>query len=932
MMARILYSLPAFTLAALMATAAPAFANAAAERARAADARGELRAAQIEWRNAVRASPEDGAIRIGLAEASLRLGDVDTATRETRTALERGHDPEGSTTALLLRIYLAQGRARELLADFPQTDTPAPAAGQIAAGRALAHLLLRDLPAARDAVAMAERLAPNAAQPGLAAAALALAEGDRGASEARLDQVLAAHPQLDEAWLRKGSLQLERGDRAGAIESFGRVIARAPTDVQARLRRAEALLRDERPAEAAQDLDAALAVMPNNPTAIYLRAMQFGSQREWQQADAALQRIAGQLGNFPNGFLLLALAKGGLGQQAQAEDAARRHVARWPDDPRGARLLAGMAMSAGRHAEAAQVLTRATQNRPRDAALYDALGRAHSAAGRPDLAVQALEEAARIAPEDAALLTRLGIARMAAGDPGGAQGAVQRSLDLGPAQPGAREMLAAAALARGDLDAAAAELAQLDAAARQGEMGGVLDGTLRLLRLDAAGARSAFQAVVERQPASIPGRLGLARVMMLQDEGAAAVPLLGAVLREQPTNGEAASRLAALAQGGAGETNRSEVAEAAQAALAAAQQANPANAQLALNHAGLLLRRGNAAAALAVLDTQPLRNQRGTALPLARAELHAALEQFDAAEAAAREAMAEDPSSVPARRRLASLLMRKDDKRGAEALLRQGLRQAPADEGLQQALLGVLRDGAGGVAAAAAEADRLARAPNAPPTARALPGDLLMSQQRHAEAAEAYGAAHARAPASLLVQRQSAALLAAGRVPDASGVLDAWVAANPDDLAALNTLAQFDLMARRFPQAEARLRHVVAAAPENAVALNNLAWVLGEQGEAHLAEARGFAERAYYLAPSPNIADTLGWILARSGEPQMAVALLRQAVRAGQGPSAGYHLAYALHQAGDGAGARRALETVLASTTNFAEREAAERLRTTLSN
>ncbi|MDO9498831.1 XrtA/PEP-CTERM system TPR-repeat protein PrsT [Falsiroseomonas sp.] len=930
-MARNLYSLPAFTLAALMATAAPAFANPAADRARAADQRGELRAAQIEWRNAVRASPEDGAIRIGLAEASLRLGDFDTATRETRTALERGHDPEGSTTGLLLRIYMAQGRARELLADFPQTETPAPVAGQIAAARAMAHLLLRDLPAARDAVATAERLAPNAAQPGLAAAALALTEGDQRAAEARLDQVLAAHPQMDEAWLRKGSLQLERGDRTGAIESFGRVVSRTPTDVPARLRRAEALLRDDRPAEAAQDLDAALAITPNNVTAIYLRAMQFGSQRDWQQADAALQRISSQLGNFPDGFLLLALAKNGLGQQAQAEDAARRHVARRPDDARGARLLAGMAMNAGRHAEAAQVLTRATQNRPRDAALYEALGRAQSAAGRPDLAAQALEEAARIAPEDAALLTRLGIARMAAGDPRGAQGAVQRSLELGPAQPGAREMLAAAALARGDLEAAAAELAQLDAAGRQGEMGGALDGTLRLLRLDAAGARRAFQGVVERHPASVPGRLGLARVMMLQDEGMAAVPLLGAVLREQPANGEAAARLAALAQGETGEA-RSEVAEAAQAALAAAQQAHPANAQLALNHAGLLLRRGNAAAALAVLDTQPLRNQRGTGLPLARAELHAALEQFDAAESAAREAMAEDPSSVPARRRLASLLVRKNDTRNAEVLLRQGLREAPADEGLQQALLGVLREGAGGMAAATAEADRLARAPNAPPTARALPGDLLMSQQRHAEAAEAYAAAQARAPASLLVQRQAAALLAAGRAPDASAVLEAWVAANPDDLAALNTLTQFDLMARRFPQAETRLRRVVAAAPENAIALNNLAWVLGEQGEAHLAEARGFAERAYYLAPSPNIADTLGWILARSGEPQLAVTLLRQAVRAGQGPSAGYHLAYALHQAGDGAGARRALEPVLASTTDFAERQAAERLRITLSN
>ncbi|NKE45430.1 PEP-CTERM system TPR-repeat protein PrsT [Roseomonas frigidaquae] len=923
-MARNKYRLPAWTLAALMAATAPAFAD-AADRARAAAARGELRAAQIEWRNAVRESPEDGAIRIGLAEASLRIGDVDTAAREARAALERGHDPQGSTTALLLRTYLVQGRARELLADFPQAETPPAAAGQIAAARALAHLLLRDVPAAREAVATAERLAPGVAQPGLAAVALALTEGNRQAAEARLDKVLEAHPEVDEAWLRKGSLQLDRGDRAGAIESFGRVVARSPNDVQARLRRAEALLRDNKAEAAAQDIDAALTITPNNPTAIYLRAMQFGSQSDWQQADSTLQRIGGQLGNFPDGFLLLALAKSGLGQKAQAEDAARRHVARFPDDPRGARLLAGMAMAAGRPAEAAAVLTRATQNRPRDAALYDALGRAQTAAGRPDLAVQALAEAARITPEDSALLARLGIARMATGDAAGAEGAVERSLDLGPAQPGAREMLAAAALARGDLDAAAAELEQLDATARQGEMAGVLEGTLRLLRLDLAGARSAFESVVARKPATVAGRLGLARVMVLQNDAAAAVPLLGAVLREQPNNNEAATRLAALAQ------SQTEVAPAAEAALIAAQQANPAAARLALNRAGLLLRRGEPAAALALLDTQPLRNQRGVALPLARAELHAALEQFDAAETAAREAMAEDPSSVPARRRLAALLMRKDDKRGAETLLRQGLREAPDDAGLQQALLGVLRDG-GGAEAASAEAERLARAPNAPTSARALPGDLLMSQRRHAEAAEAYAAAQARAPAALLVLRQVAALRAAGRVPEATRVLEAWVAQNPEDTAALGTLAQFDLLASRYPQAEERLRRVVAAAPENAMALNNLAWVLSEQGEAKLPEARGFAERAYYLAPSPNTADTLGWILARSGEPQMAVTLLRQAVATGQQPAASYHLAFALHQAGDADAARRVLEPLLASDASFPDRAAAERLRATLAN
>ncbi|MCS6855809.1 MAG: hypothetical protein NZ523_13800, partial [Elioraea sp.] len=64
--------------------AAPASAN--PERARAAEARGDLRAAQIEWRNAVRANPNDPQLRAALARISLALGDGDTAEKEARAA------------------------------------------------------------------------------------------------------------------------------------------------------------------------------------------------------------------------------------------------------------------------------------------------------------------------------------------------------------------------------------------------------------------------------------------------------------------------------------------------------------------------------------------------------------------------------------------------------------------------------------------------------------------------------------------------------------------------------------------------------------------------------------------------------------------------------------------------------------------------------
>src|SRR3954471_4258610 len=88
------------------------------ERARAAQQRGDMRAAQIELRHAVRSDPNSAARRAALAALSLDIGDGDTGEKEARAALERGHDPAAGT-ALLLRAYLVRNRFQELLRDFP---------------------------------------------------------------------------------------------------------------------------------------------------------------------------------------------------------------------------------------------------------------------------------------------------------------------------------------------------------------------------------------------------------------------------------------------------------------------------------------------------------------------------------------------------------------------------------------------------------------------------------------------------------------------------------------------------------------------------------------------------------------------------------------------------------------------------------------------
>jgi len=918
--------------AALLLAAGPA--GASMERARAAQARGDLRAAQIEFRNEVRRNPTSADARAALAAASLDLGDGDTAEKEARAALENGFD-RAAGTGLLIRAYLVQRRFEQVLRDFPAPDaqTPPAVAAEILAGRGLAQIALDRRDDARASIAAAVRAAPQSAAAQLAASQIALVDGNRQEAEAALDRALAAESTNTEALLRKGSLQFERGDVRGAIDTFTKLIAVMPGNVIARTRRADAYLRLNQDAEARADVEAALRTSPGYIPALYQRAMLHARAQEWQPADQLLQRLGANIVNIPDGLLLQAVVKQNLGQAEQAEDAARRYVARRPEDARGAKVLASIEMAANKPDAAAGTLDRLAQRGQADAEALDMLGRAHIAAGRPREAAAAFAKAAEQAPNNAGLQARLAAARLASGDAAGATEAAQAALRLDPSLTNMHQILAGSALARGDLATATAELEKVPAAARDGELVGLIDGTIRLVRVDLPGARAAFEAVLRNNPNSVRARLGLARAAAMQGQGEETERLFAEVLARDPGNAEAAARLSAAARSG---TPR---AEAALAALERAQAAAPGEPNLAVATASTLLALGQPAKAAAILDAEALRPARrgNPGLLMLLAEARAAEGRWQQAEEVSRAALAEAPENVAARQQLATILMRNGNPRGAEAIIQLGLNANPGSFPLQQSLVQIARQERG-VDAALEVADRLARLPGTRPASLLLRGDVLMAAERREEAAAAYARAFAEAPSRDLALRESNAWAAAGKRDEAVRALTAWLAREPNDPVVNAQLAQHEIAAGRNAEAERRLVGVVERAREDWVSLNNLAWLMQARadadtpaGKATLAEARLLAERAYYLSPTPETSDTLGWILAREGQTAVALPLLRQAAaavvqRQRGDPAMLYRLAYALKGAGQRDEAIRILDPLLSADVQFPEREAAARL------
>jgi Flp pilus assembly protein TadD len=121
---------------------------------------------------------------------------------------------------------------------------------------------------------------------------------------------------------------------------------------------------------------------------------------------------------------------------------------------------------------------------------------------------------------------------------------------------------------------------------------------------------------------------------------------------------------------------------------------------------------------------------------------------------------------------------------------------------------------------------------------------------------------------------------------------------------------------------------VLATRPNDAIALNNLAWIYSQRDDKR---ARALAQRAYLLAPSPQAADTLGWILTRAGDAGLGTLLLRRAAQQlTRDPAVQYHLAVALKASGHAADASAVLGALLAKAGPFDERDRARALQAEL--
>lgn len=889
------------------------------QRAKDFQARGDLRAAEIELKNAITKNPGNGEARLMLGEIHLALHRGAEAEKEFKRALELGAEPE-SLKVPLARAYLLQKDHRRLLREIevgPRTSERN--ASRILKLRGDALLGLRNPGQACQLYQEARDRDARNVEAYLGLATCAVAEADFDRARQHLEAARKLDAKNDEAWLYLAELEHALNRLAEAEKAYAEAARLNPYNVDAWAGHAVLMVRKGATDRAREDIRKLRATGIDHPAALYVEALLALGRGEPRKALELVQKLEKAHPAYAPGWLLAAWVYLAQGVPSLAEQYTERYLALQPGDPVATRIKAAILLSTRRAAQVPPLLLPLVERAPHDQTLLALLGQAYLDSGDYARAAQWLEKAWAADPSNVAVQVSLGRSYLEAGVVTRGEEVLEAAARAQKEGTEADLLLFLHHLRNRHWDKALARIAAIEAKHPEAPLGGRLRALVEEQRGNPAAARLHLEQAASKDPGDLATAAALARLDLRENRPDAARSRYLKVLKQDRRNGEAMLMLAELARARgaeaeyeewlrkAAETDRTALrprallalhylaAHQPQRALAVAREAHDANpgSPEALELLGRVqLAAGERENALATFSRLVTARPGVPAGYLALSEVQMSLGRAKEARLTLEKGLAQLPGHPPL----------------VEALARLNLQEGRLEEALDLARKLVARDAAGG---------------------HLLEGDVLLRQNRFKDALRAYEQALEIRREGAVMARIHQALVLDGKAAEADRRMLRWLEERPADVASRIYLAESHLLRKMTRAAQEQYEAALKVAPNHPRALNNLALIYLEQGDPRALE---LAERAYRAQPDDvRLADTLGWVLVEQGQAARGAEILRRAVEKAPGwPGLRYHLAVALARSGDRAGARRELDTLLGSGKAFPERAAAEALRKTL--
>ena len=859
----------------------------------------EYNAAVIELKNALQKMPEHAEARYLLGVALLEQGDAGGAQIELDKAAGLGFAGDELQVALA-RTALATGDAAKVVERFGAKTLASPKSqAELRALVGMAQLARAKTSEAERAFEEALKVDPTNARANLGAARFAAASRNFDQALALVDKALATSPGHTEALLLKAQLLTLQGNDDGAEKAYRAAIEAAPGQSTPRLALVTHLLRTASLDKAAAEAAAMEKALPKNPHTLFANALVLAQQKKFDEAKQAILQVLRVAPEHVPSLTLAGMAAMETGALPEAESPLRKAVFNAPQAVTARRLLMATHLRMGR-ADLALGEVDELLKLSQEPEILAFAGEVYLANGNAAAAASHYEQAKASAPKNAAFQTRLALIHVAGGE---AERGIQELQAASAADTAAYQAdlaLIATHLRKRDADKALEAVAALEKKQPNNPITHNLRGGALLLKKDFAGARASFERALVLQPSYMPAVTNLTQLDVRDKKYDDAKKRYQAILKKEPNQEQALLGLAVLLRVSGADPQ--EIEKALRQSVAA--NPNSATARLALMNfyvRGRDLKSAltSAQEAHAALPNDPRILQALGQTQLASGDNRQAVASFT--RLAELQPKAPEPQLLLARAHLAA-------GRHDEAI--KALRAALA---IRPDLAAAQRDIAGIYIATNrhAEALREAKAVQADrpkdSLGLVLEAETYLAQKKFDLAERTYRTALKKFDQPALAVRTYAVLETAGKQSEADSLAHDWIKSHPKDVLMISYLAERDLVGKRYESAAAHYQSALKRVPDNPLFLNNLAWVANQLKRP---EALEYAERAHELAPgSPAIMDTLGTILAGSGQTERGLELLgRAAELAPDAHQIRLNFAKALIKAERKAAARKELE------------------------
>ena len=880
--------------------------------------KGDFKAALIQMKNAVEKSPDNGEARMELGNLELMLGDTPSAEKEFRKARSLGIAAD-RVLPLLGKTMLQQAKFKELLQDVTLEVAANSAPLLTLRGEALLSSGKQD--EAKAAFDQALALNARSGDALLGLARYSMMSRDREAAERYIDEAVTKDPKNAEAFMAKGTLLRIQNKPDEASAAFSQALVLDPAHRTAHIEKAYIEISRGKFPAAKAEIDAAQKNAPGNLLVTYTNALYEFTQGKYSAAQESLQRVLKIAPDHMPSVLLAGASELQLGSLQQSEQHLRKYLTAAPNDVYARKLLAQVQLRNAQPADAAATLAPALKNAGDDPQLLALAGESYMQVRDFNKASSYLEKAAELAPKAAGVRTTLGLSKLARGDQSGGLNDLAMATSLDPKSARATMALVQTEMSLKHYDKA---LAAADALAKQQPNNPQvynLKGAVNMVKGDIPAARAALEKALALEPTFAPAVKNMARLDLIEKKPDAAKQRYEKVLEKDKNNVDAMTSIGQLAM-------LQQRPEEATSWFEKASNASPNAVPPAVTLGMHYLRTNQPAKALTLarkLQTANATNAEVLDLlgqaQVANKDLNGALETYSKLANVA-------PKSATPQMRLAAIHMSMQNNSAAASDLKRAVELQPDLLPARMAQVELaMRSGRPDDALAIAR--QLQKSNEKSPVGYATEGDILLAQNKAAQAVPAYDKAFALAQSPQVLVRSLQAMNLAGKGKEAQARANQWMQAHPDDPLVGMYVAETNLARKEYKPAIAILEGVLKKSPNNPAVLNNLAWAYQQEKDPR---ALATAEQAFKLAGNnAGVMDTLGWMLVEQGNTARGLPLLQKA--SGMAPNATeirYHLAVGLHKSGDKQGARKELDKLLALGKPFPQADDARALLKTM--